>query len=807
MTAWMGNLRYALRTLRKSPSFAMTTVVLLALGVGSVTTIFTLADHVLLRPLPYPEADRLFLLENGDHSGPMVREFLTMRSVEAWGITRSETANLTGVGDPLRIHQTEVSRDFFSLFGARPAVGRLFVAEDFDATNVAVLDHGTWSRVFGADPDVVGRTIRVDDAPYEVIGVVSDGFVQPEAIYHRESGSDIWLTLDLTEEEFERVGYHSLQAVGRIAPGASLADVAGEMEGVEARLTQQYPEHFLDEEGNSYASAPPAALQEITTRPVRAGLGLLLGAVVLLLLVACMNIAHLFLARGLGRVHEMAIRRAIGAETVSLVQQLTVESLVLGTIGGALGLGLASLGVRSFLTLNPDAIPRTGDVSLDLRVLAFTAAATALTVLLFGLLPALRSMGGDLTNDLKGASRAATPGRGAARMRSGLVVAEVALSLVLVAGAGLLLKSFVRVQARDPGVRTEGVWTLPLTPTWITSPEEYVEAMDRVEASLAALPGVTDATYSLTLPFQMTGRGRCCWITSRLASEGQEHEDLRLILQPTTESYFETLGIPLAAGRGWETAEARIDPWPVVLSEALAVEVFGSAGNAVNRSLAVGGDGTMVQVVGVAADTRHFGLDQDPPLFVYLPMERLPFDIPMAHMAVHIRGDPPVSWAGTLREAVWQAIPDMPVPTVRSLDDWLSRATAGRRFDSVLFAAFGVVALILAAAGLYGTLLYAVGQQRRELGIRMALGAERGSVVRRVVGRGLTLAVLGSLLGLAGAWASGRFLESRLYNLEPTDPATLAASVTVLLLAAAVASWLPARRAGRTDPLETLKAE
>jgi len=296
-------------------------------------------------------------------------------------------------------------------------------------------------------------------------------------------------------------------------------------------------------------------------------------------------------------------------------------------------------------------------------------------------------------------------------------------------------------------------------------------------------------------------------MTSSLTTDGRELEGLRLLLQPATESYFETLGIPLVSGRAWRASEARIEPWPTVLSEALAVQVFGSAEEAVGKTMAVGGEGTRVQVMGVASDTRHFGLDQDPPLFFYFPMEIIPFDIPIAHMAVQIRGDPPTNWARTLREAVWRAIPDMPVPTVRPMDEWIERSTAGRRFDSVLFGAFGVLALILAAAGLYGTLLYAVGQQRRELGIRLALGAGRGSVERRVVTRGLSLAALGALIGLGGAWGAGRFLESRLYNLEPTDPSTLAGSVAVLLLVATLASWLPARRAGRTDPVETLKAE
>lgn len=807
MSPWSTNLRLALRTLRKAPAFTLTVVILLGLGVGAVTTIFTVVDHVVLRPLPYPEAGRLFMVENGSHSGPMLREFQEMRSVEAWGFVLPETANLVGEGDPLRIQKAEVSRDFFSLFGARPAAGRLFVEEDFGAPSVAVLSHGLWERAFGSDPEVVGRTIRLNDAPVTVVGVLSRGFLAPEAMFHGGGGADVWLPFDWRREALGNAGYHAVDVVGRSAPGATLADVDAELDRVLERLAQRFPDHFLDPDGHLVARIPPAGLQEITARPVRAGLGLLLGSVALLLLVASLNVANLVLARGLGRIREMAVRRALGAGTSSLVKQLLVENLLLGVGGALLGLGLASLGLRTFLALNPTGIPRGTDIGLDARILAFGAGVSLATVLVFGLIPALRSMGRDLTEGLKGVSRAATAGRGASRTRSGLVVAEVALSLVLVASAGLLLRSFLLVQDRDPGFRTEGIWTVPLTPSWITSAAEYVEAMDRVEASLAAIPGVTLATYSLTLPFEMTGRGRCCWMTRSLAEDGRRHDGLRLLLQPATESYFETLGVSLLAGRGWTSSEGLLDPWPVVLSERLAVEVFGSAQDAVSRRMEVGDARTVVEVMGVAADTRHFGLDEDPPLFIYLPMERLPFDIPMAHMAVQIRGDPPAGWAGTLRQAVWTAVPDMPVPTVRSMEDWVDISTAGRRFDSVLFGSFGGLALLLAAAGLYGTLLFSVGERRRELGIRMALGAAQGRVQRQVVTQGLILAALGCGFGMAAAWAGGRFLQSRLYEVQATDPPTLVGAVAVLLGSAILASWLPARRAARLDPMEVLREE
>lgn len=806
MTAWGGNARLAFRTLRKAPAFTLTTVLLLGLGVGAVTTIFTVVDHVLLRSLPYPAAERLFLVENGSHPGPVFREFQTLKSVELWGAAWSETANLVGEGNPLRIVETHVSRDFLSLFGARPGLGRLLVEEDFNALDVGVLSHGTWERVFGSDPEIVGRTIRVDAAAVTVVGILSEEFEAPEGDVAGGGGTDLWRPLDWSREELNGIDWHVLDAVGRMAPGATLADVAAELERLNQDLAERFPENRVSRDGEPQQT-PPAALHEVTTRRVRTGLNLLMGAVGLLLLVACMNVAHLFLARGLGRVRDMAVRRALGAGTGSLVQQLLAESLVLGGAGGLLGLGLAYLGLESFLSLNPGSLPGTSDVGLDLRVLGFAAAVSVGTALLFGLVPAIRSLGHDLTTNLQGSSRGATSSRGLSRMRGALVIAEVALSLVLVAEAGLLLKSFMRVHALNPGFQVEGLWTVPLTPTGITSPQEYVMAMDQVQASLAAVPGVSNATYSLTLPFEFTGTGRCCWMTSEMRAGGEGREGMRLLLQPVTESYFETLGIPLVAGGVWTEAEGAIDPWPVVLSENLAVDLFGSSRRAVNQLLSVGRDEQPMVVRGVAGDTKHFGLDQEPPTFIYLPMEKLPFDLPMAHMAVSIQGGTPDGWSGILREAVWAGAPNMPVPTVRTMEEWVDRSTARRRFDGVLFGAFGGLALLLASAGLYGTLLYTVGQRRRELGIRMALGAGRRRVETQVVTTGLTLAALGCGIGLAGAWGVGRFLESRLFELEATDPTTLVSAVGVLLAAAALASWFPARRASRVEPMQVLREE
>jgi predicted permease len=800
----------ALRTLRKAPGFTFTTIFLLGLGIGSVTTIFTLVDHVFLRALPYPSQDRLIVVQNGSHSGPVWRELQNLESVELWGASWSNTANVVGEGDPIRITATGVSEDFFTLFGARPAHGRLLTEEDFGSSNVAVLDHGFWQSAFGGDLGVIGKTIQLDTenlrSTLQVVGVLDPDFVVPEGVVGAADRPEVWRPMDWSHEGLQRASMWVLDVMGRMKEGTTLVEVNGELARAAEALAEAWPEDRVDRDGNP-TELPALPLQEATTERYRMGLGFLLGAVGLLLLVACMNVAHLFLARGLGRLREMAVRRALGAGTGTLVQQLLVESLVLGAAGGALGSGLAWLGLRSFLTMNPQSIPWTGSISLDVRALGFAAVFSGVTVLLFGLIPALRSVRHDLTNDLKGASRGSTSGRPASRLRNVLVVAEVALSLVLVAEAGLLLRSFMNVQAMDPGIQTAGVWTVPLTPSGLGSPEEYVQSMDEVRASLARVPGVSSVAYSFSLPMEMTGTSRCCWMTSTLRAEGENKEGFRLFLQPVTDTFFETLGVPLLAGRVWSQGEAEAEPWPVVLAETLAVELFGSAERAVNQTLDIGGDETRAQVVGVSGDNRHFGLDQDFEQFVYVPIEKLAFTIPLAHMAVRADRAPGEGWARTLREAVWDAAPAMPVPTVRSMEEWVQRSTAGRRFDGVLFGSFGTLALILAAAGLYGTLLYAVGQRRRELGVRMALGAAGTRVQKQVVIQGLALAVAGCLVGLGVTWGVGRFLESRLYGLSSTDPVTLFGTVGVLMAAAFMASWFPARRASRVDPMEVLREE
>jgi putative ABC transport system permease protein len=502
----------------------------------------------------------------------------------------------------------------------------------------------------------------------------------------------------------------------------------------------------------------------------------------------------------------MAIRRTMGAGGSGLVQQLMAESLVVGALGGALGIGLAFVGLEAMLALNPHALPRADAVGLDLRVALFSGGIALITALVFGLVPALRTIGTDLANELKGSSRSSTAGRGTRRLRGGLVVAEVAVSLVLVAQAGLLLKSYLNAQAPDPGFDPNGVWTIPVTPTGHATPDSYRQAMDEVLASLQVVPGVESAAYGLTQPLEFAGGGRCCWMNSLGTDEGVEAERVRTVIHPVSLDYLETLRIPVTAGAAWGAADVNTTPVPAVVSERFAIDAFGSAETAMGRIFGRR-ERPQYRVIGVAGDNKHYGLDQPAESQIYVPMEVLPFDIPMAHMAVRVRGEAPDGLARTLREAVWRVAPELPVPIVRPMDEWISDSMAGRRFDSAIFAAFGFAALFLAAAGLYGTLLYNVRQQRRELGIRLALGAARQRVERHVVSGGLRLALAGAVLGvLASLWV-GRILEDRLYEVGGSDPTALFGAAGLLLASAAVASWLPARRAGRTDPLETLKAE
>jgi putative ABC transport system permease protein len=803
MEALLRGVRQAARSLLRTPAFTWSTVLLLGVGVGSVTTIFTLVDHVLLRPLPYPDAERLFVVENGSHSGHDWRFFQSMPSVESWVATSETEVNLTGEGDPVRLSAMSVTEGYFTTFGARPTVGRLLVPEDYAAADVVVLSHPAWERLFGRDPGVVGRTLRIDDQPMVVVGVAEEGFVPP--MTNRWGNPDVWAPQNFTDPSFDNIGSHTLSVVGRLRPSAALTDAQLDADAVAEQRARDFPDAYIDREGRR-AELPLARLQDATVAPeVRQGLGLLFGAVVLLLLVACANVAHLFMARGLARGREMAVRRALGAGTGALSAQLLTESLLVAGAGAALGVGVAIVGLPAFMALAPGELPRAAEVSLDARVLGFALGVSALTALVFGMLPTLRVARRAPGEALHAGGRTGSAGRATRTMRGGLVVAEVALSLVLVAQAGLLLRSFQRLYDQPLGFRVDDVWTLPVR---ISARRNDADAaallrrFDGIRAALAVVPGVRAASYGLSVPMEHTGGNRCCWRT--IGGLPGIESTLRISMHPVGADYFMVFEPRVVAGSIWGRDLAELVPAPALLNEPAAVAVYGSASGAIGREIELGRIG--YRVVGVVAEDRHYGPDQDHGLAAYVPMSTVPFPVNDAHMAV-IADGAASDLPQRLREAVWRVEPSVPVPVVRSMESWVAGATAGTRFDSVIFGAFGAIALLLAAGGLYGTLLYTVGMQRRELGIRLALGAARREIEGRVLGQGLRLAVAGAVLGIAGAWATSTLLEGRLFGVEPGDPATLAVAAAGLLLTAALACWLPARRAAATDPLETLREE
>lgn len=803
--------RHGARSLARSSAFLWSTVLLLGLGVGAATTVFTLVDHVMLRPLPYPAADRLFKVQNGSHSGPLWRGMQELQSVETWAATSTENVNLTGVGRPEELRATRVTRDFFALFGARPVVGRLLAGDDFESADRVVLSAGFWERTFGGDPAVVGRTIVVDGQPYVVIGVVDRSFTPPEALVGDRV--DLWQAVDWTDPRFDDHGFNVLSVAGRLAPGEALAAARAEInalvEHLAAELPPGTPTFYFDRDGN--VSEPPLVrLRDATTgAAVREGLGLLFGAVTLLLLVACTNVAHLSMARGVARMHEMQLRRTLGAPTRVLASQLFVESMMVGLAGTALGVLLAWVGLAAFMALIPEALPRADAVRIDTRVMGFAAAAGAVTALAFGMLPALRLVGRDVGGAFQARGRGISDSRRHARLRAGLVVAEVALSVILVVHAGSLLRAFVRLQTEQLGFRTEGVWTLPLAPKGVETAADWSRRMDAARAALEAVPGVSMATYGMTMPLEFTGGSNCC-LRAGLRFPATSVPDMSTDMHVVDADYFTLLELEFLAGRPWSRADARSRPAPAVVSEQLAIQVYGSAQAAIDRQFmgpsVDAGNVNGFHITGVVADNRHYGPDQDYRPAAYIPTATIPFPSGRAHMAVRVEGPTP-GLAGRLRDAVWSVEPDLPVPIVRPLTEWAGEATAQARFTAALFATFGVVALLLMAGGLYGTLLYTVGRKRRELGIRLALGDAPSRLEQRVIGRGVATAMIGCLFGAAGAWAAGKILASQVSGLEFGQPATLVGAIAVLLVVTLAASWLPARRAARTDPLEALRAE
>jgi putative ABC transport system permease protein len=802
------DLRYGLRTLRKHPGFTAVAVTALALGIGANTAIFSVVNTVLLRPLPYHDPDRLVMVWEDDTKGgyprdtPSAANFVDWREqnkvFEGMGALADQSFNLTGAGDPERLEGKRASANLFNLLGVEPMIGRGFLPEDDQpgAGRVVVLSHGLWQRRFGADPSVVGRQLELNGQSHTVVGVMPRSFQFPSP------ETELWAPIAFTQQEAANRGRHYLQVVARMKPGVSVEQAQAEMSTIAARLQQQYPENNTD------LGATVVPLHEQVVGDIRPALLILLGAVGFVLLVACANVANLLLARAAARQKEIALRVALGASRARLIRQFLTESVLLSALGGVFGLLLALWGVNLLKAFIPDGISQVRAIAVDSKVLGFTILVSLLTGLIFGLAPATQASNFNLNETLKEGGRDASSGSKGKRVRSLLVVAEVAVSLVLLIGAGLLINSFLRLRSVETGFNVSNLLTMSVVLPDQKYPDRarrtafYDELIRRVEA----VPGVKSAAVTNWIPLVRQGDSVGVTIEGQPPPEpGKENIVVTRVVNPR---YFETMGIRLSRGRAFDERQARADsPGAVIVSET-AARRYWPGQDPIGKRLAIGTPDSpedWLTVVGVASDVRQFQLDAEPRPQMYLSYAQVGLFAPR-HLVVSTSVEPQ-SLTSAVRGAVWGIDRDQPVSNVRTMEDVLSESIARQRFSMLLLGIFAAVALLLAAVGLYGVMSYTVAQRTREIGLRMALGAQRSDVLMLVVGQGLKLALAGVALGLVAAFLLTRVMSSLLFGVSPTDPATLAVISLVLVAVALLAAYIPARRATKVDPLIALRYE
>ncbi|MDH3733757.1 MAG: ABC transporter permease [Gemmatimonadota bacterium] len=796
------DLKYALRSLTKRPGFAVTVVLLLGTGIGAATAVFSVVDGVLLRRLPYPEPDRLIYLDNGSHSAMDIQDWQReVESVETWAGIWYEFGDIVGDGSPERIGVSNVTLDLFSELGARATLGRLFADDEhIGDPSVAVISHGFWRDRWASDPDILGTDIRVQDRTLTVVGIMAPDFRPPRAI--ARGTTDVWIPLDLKRPSLQDRGHHVIQLTGRLARGYTVEQAQVEMRAMNEIFAERFPEHRRLRDG-SIATTPVLSLRDAEVGSVRTTLVMLLGAVGLLLLLACVNVANLLLARGADRTREVALRGALGATRRNVFAQLTTESLVLSLAGGIVGVAFAFLGVKLFAVLEPGVIPRTETISVDPRVLGFATLISVLTGLLFGIVPAVQASRVEASVALKEGCTNNTGTRKRARLQGSLVVSEVALSLVLLTGAGLLFHSFLNLTTVDTGFEAHNLITVDLQleePYDATQRAQFAEELMR---RLRAMPQTQAVVAGNTLPFQYASGGNCCWRSSVIVAGEAEDADVPTGIYPVTPGYLSALEVPLISGRDLQPGDKDIQPLPVVLGEHAAELLFGDE-DPMGATLQF--SRMEAAVVGVARDVRHQAFDRDISPNMYLPWGAVGTDMPYLNVALRTDLNEGAV-APAIRSAIWDLDPNLPVPDVVSMEGRMARSVADERFYSAILASFAVVALLLAAGGVYATFLYSVRQRVREMGIRLALGARRTDVVQLILRRGFLLTGVGILIGLAAAAAGARVLATMVFGISPHDPLTYVLVSGVMAVVAIAACLVPAVRAGRTDPMDALRTE
>jgi putative ABC transport system permease protein len=810
------DLRYGLRMLARSPGLTVTAALALALGIGANTAIFSVVDAVLLRPLPYDDPDRLVMvwnrypkmnLQRAAVSGP---DFVERRDenhvFEQVAAFIDGNLNLTSAGEPERLRAVRASASLFPLLGVRPALGRTFLTEEDrpGSSQVAVVSHGLWTRRFGSDPRLVGRPLTLNGTPHTVVGILSagDSFPDPSV--------DVWVPIALTAEQVDpsRRGNEYIGMIARLKSGVTLEQAQADMDLITRRALSQAPQVAKDFFESNGWGAFLSPLREEVVGGARPALLALLGAVGCVLLIACANVSNLLLARATSRKREIAIRTALGAGRTRLVRQLLTESLLLAVLGGGLGLLLAVWGVDLLAALRPENLPRVEEIGLDLRVLTFTGLLSLAAGIVFGLAPALHASRPDLNESLKEGGRASSAGPGHSRLRGLLVVSQIALALVLLVGAGLMIRSFWLLQRVDPGFRPEGLLTMniSLSTSKYPKPEQRVAFFQQLRQRLAALPGVEAVAATSLLPLAGGTSTASFFAEGQRPGPGESSPLANVRL--ATPDYFRTMGIPLKRGREFTDQDTRA-PNVVVVDEGM-VRRFWRGQDPIGRRLTFTETPTeadWMTVVGIAGEVKHSGLDGHDYAHIYGPHALTAFLVPEGmFVVVRTRSDPDGQVAA-VRRAVAAMDPEQPIFAVRTMRAYVEDAVAQPRFRTALLALFAAVALVLAAVGIYGVMAYAVTQRTHEIGIRMALGAMQRDVLRMVVGQGLRLALGGVAVGVAGALALTRILSSLLFGVTATDPLTFLTVPLVLLAVSALACYLPARRATRVDPIVALRYE
>lgn len=802
------DLRYGLRALIKSPAFTTLAVITLALGIGATTAIFTVAYSVLLRPLPYKNVDRVIYIWARNIRQSVNQGYLTYsdvvdyrersRSFEYLAAYTTVVTNLTGAGEPERIEGFSVSTDFFRALGVNPLIGRTFNADDdLEDGNVVILNYGLWQRKFGGDPGVIGRTIKLDmfwGNTFKVVGVMPRDFQFPER-------SELWIHAAFNDPPTHD-DTHIFRAIGLLKPGVSLSQAQAEVDGIAQHLAQEYPP------SNEGWNLSLVSLSEHIFGKTRLALFVLLGAVGFVLLIACSNIANLQLARALYRRREIAVRTAVGASPGRIIRQLLTESLLLSLMGGVGGLLLAFWGIRLLRVLGPQSIPRLAEVSIDMRSLLFTAVVSLTTGLLFGLAPALYVSRGNLNELLKDGARSATASPVGKRARSLLVIAQMALAVILLVCAGLLMKSFLRLREVSPGFASENILTLSISLTRADYPQAdprrtifFREAIARI----AAIPGVTTIGAISHLPLGGRGVNMQFEVEGRMPVDAPANADLRVI----SSDYFAAISIPLLSGRRFTESDTTKTPHVIIVNESFA-HIFFPGISPVGKRMTIKGLGPPSplfdgEIVGVVSDVRHRGLEEDarPEMYISYLQNTV---WPVMNLVIRTSSDP-AGFATAVRSEIQKIDKGQPVFNIKTMDQLLSESIAQRRFIMLLLGGFAALALSLAAVGIYGVMSYTVSLRAHEIGVRMALGAQAGDVLKLVIGHGMSLMLAGAGIGLIGALVLTPVMSSLLYKVNPIDTLTFAVVLLVLALTSLFACYIPARRATKVDPLNALRQE